>query len=77
MKKLITLLGLLAVPFTAMGQDLPHGADNFYKSDKVTVQKVTFDNQYKMKVAGNLFVPKDLDRSRKHAAIVVGHRWAR
>ena len=37
------------------------------------MQKVTFKNQYQMKVAGNLFVPKNLDRSDRHAAIVVGH----
>ena len=52
---------------------MSNGADNFYKSDKVTVQKVTFDNQYKMKVVGNVFVPNELNRSQKHAAIVVGH----
>ena len=49
------------------------GADNFYKSDRVDLQKVTFQNQYKMQVAGNLFIPKNLDRSAKHPAIVVGH----
>lgn len=49
------------------------GADNFYASDLVTVRKVTFKNQYRMAIAGNLFVPKNLDRSRKAAAIVVGH----
>ncbi|QEI09288.1 hypothetical protein FXN63_12820 [Pigmentiphaga aceris] len=30
----------------------PAGADNFFKSDNVTVQKVTFKNQYNMQVAG-------------------------
>ena len=49
------------------------GAANFYTSDLVTTQKVSFQNQYRMKVSGNLFVPKGLDRSAKHAAIVVGH----
>lgn len=34
-------------------------ADNFYKSDSVNVKKVTFLNQYKMKVVGNLFLPAD------------------
>ena len=34
------------------------GADNFYKSDKVTTQKVTFKNQYNMQVVGTLFIPK-------------------
>ena len=51
----------------------PEGADNFYTSDRVTVQKVTFKNQYQMEVAGNLFTPKDLDRRKKLPAIVVGH----
>ncbi|RYX94535.1 MAG: twin-arginine translocation signal domain-containing protein [Comamonadaceae bacterium] len=50
-----------------------NGADNFYTSDKVTVQPVTFKNQYQMTVAGNLFVPKSLDRKRRTPAIVVGH----
>ncbi len=49
------------------------GADNFYKSDKVTMQKVTFKNQYNMKVAGNLFIPKILNQTAKNAAIIVGH----
>lgn len=51
----------------------PADADNFYRSDKVEVQKVTFKNQYKMNIAGNLYLPKDMDKSKKHAAIIVGH----
>ena len=42
-------------------------------SDKVTAQKVTFKNQYNMTVAGNLFIPKNLNQSAKNPAIVVGH----
>ncbi|MEH2357305.1 alpha/beta hydrolase [Nostoc sp.] len=49
------------------------GADNFYKSDKALVQKVTFKNQYNMQVAGNLFIPKTLDQNAKNPAIIVGH----
>jgi len=56
-----------------MAQDMSNGADNFYTSDRVSVQKVIFKNQYQMNVAGNLFIPKTLDRSAKHAAIIVGH----
>ena len=33
-------------------------ADNFYKSDKVNVEKVSFPNLYKMKVGANLFLPQ-------------------
>ena len=66
------LMSVVTIPF-AKAQDMSNGADNFYTSDKVTVQKVTFKNQYQMTVAGNLFIPKDLDRNAKHSAIVVGH----
>lgn len=51
----------------------PSDADNFYKSDKVTVQKVTFPNQYKMDVVGNLFMPKDMKNDQKYPAVIVGH----
>lgn len=58
---------------TVFAADRPADADNFYMSDKVEVQKVTFKNQYKMNIAGNLYLPKDMDKSKKHAAIIVGH----
>lgn len=57
----------------ASAADIPSGADNFYKSDKVTMQKVTFKNQYNMNVVGNLFIPKGLDQNAKNPAIIVGH----
>ncbi|MGG0461396.1 alpha/beta hydrolase [Priestia aryabhattai] len=53
--------------------DMSKGADNFYKSKKVTKKKVSFKNQYNMKVAGNLFIPKGLNKKTKNPAIVVGH----
>jgi fermentation-respiration switch protein FrsA (DUF1100 family) len=52
--------------------DLSNGADNWYTSDKVTVKKITFKNEYNMKISGNLFVPKDLDKNTTHPAIIVG-----
>ena len=74
MKNLIMSLALLAHPFSAMAADISKGADNFYKSDKVTAQKVTFKNQYNMTVAGNLFIPKSLNQSAENPANpVVGH----
>ena len=76
MKKLILLLGIFIVTFSSLfarAADMSNGADNFYKSDKVTVQKVTFLNQYHMKVTGNLIRPKALDKNAKAPAIVIGH----
>jgi fermentation-respiration switch protein FrsA (DUF1100 family) len=49
------------------------GPDNWYTSERVNVEKVTFRNQYRMTVAGNLFTPRNLNRRRRNAAIVVGH----
>src|SRR3954466_16088466 len=57
----------------ARAQDMSNGADNFYKSDKVTVEKVAFKNQYRMSIAGNFFVPKGSSRDAKLPAIIVGH----
>ncbi|WP_407704076.1 alpha/beta hydrolase [Zophobihabitans entericus] len=63
----------LILSTTAIGQDMSHGADNFYQSDKVTIQKVTFKNQYNMNVVGNLVMPKDINQSLQYPAIIVGH----
>lgn len=67
------LLGLFISSFAATGADMSNGADNFYKSDKVTQKKVIFKNQYQMNVVGNLFMPKGMDQNAKKPAIVIGH----
>ena len=58
---------------TAAAQGISGSANNFYASERVTAQNVAFDSQYKMKVAGKLFTPKNLDRTARHPAIIVGH----
>lgn len=60
-------------PASAKAQDMTQGADNFYKSDRVTVQAVTFKTQYQTSVAGSLITPKDLAPGAKAPALVVGH----
>lgn len=55
---LVGLASFMARPMQA--QTRTAGADNFYQSQETSVQKVAFQNQYKMKVAGNLFLPKGL-----------------
>ncbi|VVO74289.1 hypothetical protein PS880_01469 [Pseudomonas fluorescens] len=52
---------------------MSNGADNFFKSDKVIVQKVSFKNQYQLTVVGNLFIPKGLDNATRSPAIIIGH----
>lgn len=48
-------------------------ADNFYKSDRVNAEKVSFPNLYKMKVGASLFLPGDLKSGEKRPAVIVGH----
>lgn len=65
-----------AAAFAAKAQStpgVPAGADNFYRSDKVRVQRVSFKNQYNMQVVGNLVTPIKPARQGRSPAIVVGH----
>ena len=58
---------------SVMSQNMSFGADNFYRSDNVTKWPVTFPTQYDTSVAGNPFLPDNLDRNSNYSAIVVGH----
>lgn len=58
---------------SAMAADMSNGANNFYQSQQVTIQKVTFKNQYNMDIVGNLVIPKNLNKKTKASAIVIGH----
>ncbi len=44
----------------------------FALSDKVQREAVRYTNRYGIKLAGDLYTPKNLDRAGKHAAIVIG-----
>jgi hypothetical protein len=58
-------------PSPTKAPDMSNGADNFYKSDKVTLQKVTFKNKLNMNVVGN---QRDQRQSSHHHRRVVRHR---
>lgn len=45
----------------------------FPQSDQVSVEKVSFKNRYDITVVADMYLPKDLNRSQKHTAIVIGH----
>lgn len=48
-------------------------ADNFYRSNSVKAEKVSFQNQYRMKIGANLFLPSSMKPGEKYPAIIVGH----
>ncbi|TCD03956.1 alpha/beta hydrolase [Pedobacter psychroterrae] len=51
----------------------PKDYTTFKVDDSIEMYRVTFKNLYKMDVVGHLFIPRNLDRGTKHAAIIVGH----
>lgn len=65
----VACLSLIGTETTLAQSD----ADNFYKSNRVNTEKVSFPNQYEMKVTGNLFLPKNMKEGEKRPAIIVGH----
>ncbi|MES5047826.1 alpha/beta hydrolase [Rhizobium nepotum] len=71
----VAALGAMSIFDTsnAKAQDMSNGAANFYTSDRVTLQKVIFKTQYQTNVAGNIFLPKNIDQTAKNRAIIVGH----
>lgn len=42
-------------------------------SKDVKIEKVKFKNRVDITVVGNLYIPKNIDKTKKHPAIVVGH----
>lgn len=73
MKQISALVTLLVVGVGINSLFAQTNANNFYKSDRVKMEKVVFLNQYKMNVAGNLFLPRDMKEGEKYPAIIVGH----
>ena len=73
MKHLITAMTLMAGSIAAEAADMSRGANNFYKSEQISLERVTFKNQFQMTTVGNLFLPKKQDVNAKHPAIIVGH----
>jgi hypothetical protein len=44
----------------------------FALSDQVTYEKVSFPNRFGITVSADLYLPKGLDRTTRHAAVIVG-----
>lgn len=61
---------------TAKAQDMSNGANNFYTSDKVNLQKVTFKDQYQMNVVGTSSPRSRLTETPRRQPSSLGTRWA-
>ena len=75
MKKLLLFLTILIISITEVyaveAKNNESWDKTFKKSDKVITQKVYFKNRYGFKLAGDLYIPENLDKSKKYPAIAV------
>lgn len=79
-RTLLTFVGTGAVALSAMA--IPAGTavaqapaawdKTFARSDRVDHQKVSFTNRLGIRIVADVYIPKNLDRSRRHSAVVVG-----
>lgn len=56
----------------ASASDTVAGDKTFPLSDKVTMEKVSYKNRFGITVAADLYLPKEIDKSQKYAALVIG-----
>lgn len=70
----VAVLGMMMVhTMSAMAQNMSYGADNFYRSDNVTIQPISFPSQYHATVVGNLFILNNTNHNTDMPAVIVGH----
>ncbi|MEH2143480.1 alpha/beta hydrolase [Nostoc sp.] len=72
------LMSTFNIPAFGQGASPKQTADwdkIFPKSDRVEHQKVSFSNRLGITLVADLYMPKNLDRSRRHPALVVGHPY--
>lgn len=74
-RKMLGLLGGVLAMAGALGFSTAEAAPVALQSDEtVTVEKVTFDNDG-VKMVGNLYKPRNLEKGKTYAAISVAHSW--
>jgi fermentation-respiration switch protein FrsA (DUF1100 family) len=67
------LLGVLfSMAGAAIAADIQAWDKTFPLSDKVIHEKVSYPNRYGITIAADMYLPKDIDKSKKYAAIIVG-----
>ena len=69
---LAVLISLLSITGVSEAADTQVWDKTFPKSDKVIHEKVFYPNRYGITIAADLYLPKNIDKSKKYAAILVG-----
>jgi len=70
---LLSLGACLLAAGSATAADTIAWDKTFPQSANVTHKKVSFYNRLGINLVADLYIPKDIDRSEKHPALVVGH----
>ncbi|NDK98985.1 alpha/beta hydrolase [Photorhabdus bodei] len=76
MKKIVSAIALgtlLSTSAVASAADTLAWDKTFAQSDKVIHQKVSFYNRLGINLVADMYIPKNLDMSKKLPAIIVGH----
>ncbi len=72
MKTVLMVLSFAAVTGFAYAEDSNNWDKTFPLSNRVIHEKVSYPNRYGITVAADMYLPKDIDKSKKYAAILVG-----
>lgn len=79
MKKIAELLALgltlniCGAVSAAYEPQRPADADNFYQSAQLNKRDISFKSWYDLKIAGHLYVPRQIQADKKYGAIIIGH----
>lgn len=68
---LAVLVPLLSITGVSVGADTQEWDKTFPKSDKVIHEKVSYPNRYGISIAADMYLPKDINKSNKYAALIV------
>jgi hypothetical protein len=66
------LVSVLSIVSVCLAADDQAWDKTFAKSDKVIHEKVSYPNRYGLTIAADMYLPKEIDKSKKYAAILVG-----
>jgi hypothetical protein len=66
------LVSLLFITGVSVAADTQEWDKTFPKSDKVIHEKVSYTNRYGITVAADMYLPKNINKSKKYAALIVG-----
>jgi len=72
MKTALSILALALATSAAYAEDAMTWDKTFKLSDKVTHEKVSYPNRYGITLSADMYLPKDMDKSKKYPALVIG-----